>query len=190
MWTTRSGDGPNHLGLWAKTSGHGRPGRLRRWLGRRRRGARRLARAAGEPWLTAAIPVENPYCSCRLTEWCCSCCGRTRQTTWPAASEHCPHVSLPFLAFLTAVPRVSPPVLAFLAVFYCDLTAVPCVSYRLTLPKTAATTGGLTVFLDPTPAASSLSGPLRPASAFEFSLTLPTSGDWGRCHWWSSIIAT
>ena len=30
-------------------------------------GGVRTRGAAGESWLTAAIPIENPYCSCKLT---------------------------------------------------------------------------------------------------------------------------
>ena len=28
---------------------------------------RQVPEGAGESWLTAAIPMENPYCSCKLT---------------------------------------------------------------------------------------------------------------------------
>ena len=43
----------------------------KQWRRRRRRQARLGGwshdRRLGESWLTAAIPIENPYCSCKLT---------------------------------------------------------------------------------------------------------------------------
>ena len=38
----------------------------------------------GEPWLTAAIPMENPCCSCKLTR---PACGKIVRTTFPIEAE-------------------------------------------------------------------------------------------------------
>ena len=85
----------NHLGLCAV------PGPARRAQEQHVRRARQ--RRPGEwPWLTAAIPIENPYCSCKLTRVrrprpratnsrSCRTCGRRRaRATGSARSRRRP----------------------------------------------------------------------------------------------------
>ena len=51
-------------------------------------------RGRGESWLTAAIPMDNPYCSCKLTRvrsrgrW--TSCRRTTPPTTPGPRPSCP----------------------------------------------------------------------------------------------------
>ena len=88
-WTAIQHCGPGHLGVRSNGPNHTAAMQLTdAWFYDPADGIRSMAELQVSPWLSAAIPIDNPYCSCKLTRVRRNAAGRLPPDGRPQLVAH------------------------------------------------------------------------------------------------------